>query len=218
MNMNTAKTVSHNAPVFKKSLAACIAALCMTAAPGVFAAAPQDHTTPSVAPTDATTKEKLTDNSFVEKAAQSNLRTLELSKLALEKSQNKKLKNFAQSAVKNSSDSMTKLKEVASNFRLDVPQKLDANHQQMVSELQQLSGQKFDEAYADLMKKSQDATVGLFDNAAGQPTLNAELRVFANTQLPMLRKDQKRVHALSAPAPAAAEKSSRKTGSVAQNG
>ena len=187
-----------------KSLVACITALCVTAAP-VINAAPQDNAKPSVvAPADSSNKETLTDSSFVEKAALSNLRGIELSKLALAKSQNKKLKNFAQNVVKNSSASMAKLKEVASPYRLEVPRKLDAEHQQMVTELQQLSGQKFDETYADLIKKSQDTSVGLFDNAAGQPTLNAELRVFANTQLPTLRKDQKRAHALVTPAPAAA--------------
>jgi hypothetical protein len=46
------------------------------------------------------------------------------------------------------------------------------------------------------MKKSQDTTVALFDNAAGEPTLNVELRVFANQTLPALRSRQKNTHTL----------------------
>lgn len=165
-------------------------------------AAPQstsssNNTTPAtIVPQDNSVKEKLTDNSFVEKAALNNMKELELSKLALQKSQNQKVKKFAQTIVKNSSETIAQLKTVAAPYRLEVPQQLNAEHRKMVTEMQQLSGAKFDETYADLMKKGQDTTVGLFDNAAGEATLNAELRVFAHNQLPVLRQNQKLAHAL----------------------
>jgi putative membrane protein len=157
-----------------------------------------------VTPADSTIKEKLTDSSFVEKAALSSMRDSELAKIALQKSQNKKLKKFAQKVVDGSSSTIGKLKQVASTYRLDVPQALSADHRKMVEQMQQLTGSEFDQTFADVMKKVQDTTVGLYDNAAGQATLNAELRVFANQQLPMLRQNQKLAHALSQTAPASA--------------
>ncbi|HEY3699143.1 MAG TPA: DUF4142 domain-containing protein [Spongiibacteraceae bacterium] len=171
-------------------------AISIATGPDANAGAQTSATPSTVVPQDSSVKEKLTDNSFVEKAALSNMKELELSKLALEKSQNQKVKKFAQTIVKNSSAAIAQLKTVAAPYRLEVPQQLNAEHRQMVTEMQQLSGAKFDETYADLMKKGEDTTVGLFDNAAGEATLNAELRVFAHNQLPVLRQNQKLAHAL----------------------
>ncbi len=159
--------------------------------------AESDAKTPTVVtPTDSSAKEKLTDGSFVEKAAASNLERNTLSKIALQKSENKKLKKFAQKIVENSSTSMKKLESVAAENRLELPSQLQTDQKNMIAQLQQLSGAEFDATYADIMQKVQDSAVALFDNAVGEGNLNANLRVFANQQLPTLRENQKLVHAL----------------------
>lgn len=163
-----------------------------------------------ITPTDSSVKEKLTDNSFVEKAALSSMRDTELSNLALKKSQNKKLKKFAQKVGDASSTRMEKLKAVASTYRLEIPQQPSADQRAMIDQMQKLTGPAFDQAFVDVIKKVQDTTVGLYDNAAGQGTLNAELRVFAHQQLPLLRKNQKLAHALEPSAPSSANAKSKK--------
>ncbi len=156
-------------------------------------------TTPTVvAPTDSSMKEKLTDFSFVEKAAQRSVEENKLSTMALQKSNNSKLKKFAQKSANTSTQTLEKLRTVASENRLNVSTELTETQKTMMTQMQQLKGSEFDHAYADLMKKTQDATVGLYDNAAGEGSLNVNLRVFANQQLPELRKNQKLAHALKA--------------------
>lgn len=154
----------------------------------------------AVPPADSSIKEKLTDSSFIEKATLNFMKDTELSKLALLKSQNKKLKRFSQQILDDSIRTIAQLKTIAATQRIDIPQTLNASQRQMISQVQQLSGEQFDATYVDLMKKAQDSNVGLYDNAAGESTLNVDLRVFANKQLPWLRKNQKSAHALSQPA------------------
>lgn len=149
-----------------------------------------------VTPSDSSVKEKLTDSSFVEKAAASSIEKTTLSKMALQKSENKKLKKFAQKVLDNSSATMAKLQTAASENRLSAPTQLSADQKNMIAQIQQLNGADFDQAYADIIQKSQDSTVALYDNAVGEGTLNVNLRVFANQQLPTLRENQKLAHAL----------------------
>ncbi len=154
-----------------------------------------------VAPTDSSAKEKLTDSSFVEKAALGSLAEVEMSKVAASKTTNKKIANFAKAMIKDHAQANTKLKQLASDHRLPVPSALSGEQQKMLTGLQSLSGDDFDRTYVDIMRKDHDTTVALFDNAAGEATLSPDLRVFANQTLPLLRGHQKHAHALMNTAP-----------------
>jgi len=147
-------------------------------------------------PPDSQAKEKLKDNTFVAQAAQNGLTEVEISKIAATKATDQKLKKYATATVKDQSANNMKLIQVATQNRIDLPKKLDEDNAQMVKQLNGLSGAEFDKAYINLMKKSQDTKVALFDNAAGEPTLNVELRVFANQTLPAIRVRQKNTHSL----------------------
>lgn len=174
-------------------------------------AGPNDPKLPSiVTPTDASVKEKLTDATFMEKAVQSNLESAAISKIALEKSSNPKLKKFAQKIVDNSAQTMTRLRTVATENRMTVPTQLSGDPKSMINQMQQLNGADFDQAYADVIQKMQDSTVALYDNASGEGTLNVNLRVFANKELPELRKNQKLAHALKPTTPEAASNTKTK--------
>lgn len=168
----------------------------MGPSPSGSGAALQNNTSTKATQTDSSAKEKLTDSSFVEKAAQNSLAEVQAAKLAIDKSQNKKIKQFAQRSLKEHTAASDNLKQVASANRLELPAGVTAEQKKMLDQLQQLSGSEFDTTYASMMKKNYDTTVGLFDNAAGEPSLNAELRVFANKALPTLRKQQKQAHGL----------------------
>jgi putative membrane protein len=147
-------------------------------------------------PQDNQAKEKLRDNTFIEQAALTGMAEIEISKLAISKTENPKLKKYATAMVKEQADSNVKLQQVAAENRLTLPEQLDARYLGVISELEGLSGEEFDKAFINIMKKSQDTTVALFDNAAGEPTLDVDLRVFANQELPALRTKQKNTHAL----------------------
>lgn len=147
-------------------------------------------------PHDNQVKEKLRDDTFVEQAALSGMAEVELSKLAISKTQNQKLKNFATATLKEQTAANAKLQQVAGQSRLELPVKLNAAYLSVINELKALSGAQFDKAFINIMKKNQDTVVALFDNAAGEPTLNVDLRVFANQALPVLRARQESTHTL----------------------
>lgn len=148
------------------------------------------------APHDNQAKEKLKDDTFIEQAALNGMAEVEISKLAAAKATNQKVKKYATASLKDQSANNIKLKQVAAQTRQDIPEKLDPNYVRMINELKSLSGAEFDKAYINLMKKNQDTTVALFDNAAGEPTLSVDLRVFANQALPAMRARQENIHAL----------------------
>lgn len=150
-----------------------------------------------VAPTDSSAKEKLTDSSFIEKAALGGLAEVELSKLAVAKSSNKKIDKFATNMIKDHELANAKLKQLANSNRLPLPATLSGEQKKIIADLNSLSGDDFDRSYVDLIKNNHDTTVALFDNAAREATLNADFRVFANQTLPLLREQQKHSHALA---------------------
>jgi putative membrane protein len=148
-------------------------------------------------PPDGAAKSRLNDASFVEQAIIGAMAEVEYSKLAIKKSGVAKLKQFAEQMVKDHESSNIKLKQIAESHRLPVPKTLDAEHQKTLAELRSLSGAQFDQTYVNLMKRDHDTTVGLFDNAAGEDGLSADLRNFATQALPVLRQHQQHAHALS---------------------
>lgn len=150
----------------------------------------------ATAPQDNQVKEKLRDNTFVEQATLSGLAEVEFSKLAISKSDNQKLKRYASVVLKDQTESNAKLQQVAAQSRIDTPDKLNPEYIKIINELKSLSGEEFDRAIINILKKNQDTTVALYDNAAGEPTLRVDLRVFANQSLPSLREEQQNTHAL----------------------
>jgi putative membrane protein len=147
-------------------------------------------------PQDNQVKEKLKDNTFVEQATLSGLAEVEFSKLVISKSENQKLKRYASVVLKEQAESNAKLQQVATQSRIDTPEKLNPEYLKIINELKSLSGEEFDRAIINILKKNQDTTVALYDNAAGEPTLSVDLRVFANQSLPSLREEQQNTHAL----------------------
>jgi putative membrane protein len=202
MNTQFTATTKTIAIAMGLSLALVVAAQ-NTKAPST--AAPAAHGQPMVGTQDGAAKGKLTDADFVAMATQSGLTEIEVSQLAVEKSQSPKLRKFAQRIVKDHTAANTQLKQLATESRIPVPAQLDPAHQQEVDKFKQLSGRDFDSAYIAQMKKDHDTVVGLFDNAAGQSDLNVQLRVFANKNLPALRKHQDFAHKLSDTPPKTAQ-------------
>jgi len=190
------KTKKLTGTVFVALLSASSLVAIAGTAPTANSPASTQKAAPIATPQDNPAKEKLKDNTFVAQAAQSGLTEVEISKLAAAKATDQKLKKYATATIKDQSANNMKLIQVATQNRIDLPKKLDDDNANMVKQLNGLSGAEFDKAYINLMKKSQDTKVALFDNAAAEPTLNVELRVFANQTLPAIRARQQNTHSL----------------------
>ena len=125
---------------------------------------------------------------FVPVAAQSNMLEIQMAKLALKKSQDDQVRQFAQRMVNDHSKAGKNLKQAVqkSDAGVKVPSKLDAAHQAKLDKLQGLSGQSFDTTYVNMNVKAHQQAVNLFQTYSknGQ---KGPVRTFASKTLPTLK-------------------------------
>jgi len=123
---------------------------------------------------------------FTARAAFGNMFEIESSKLALERSKAALVKAFAQRMVDDHSAAAVKFKEAVLEAKLAMPpDKLDAKHQAVLSELSDKKGDDFDKAYIEAQYKAHVETVELFKGYA-QAGEDTRMRAFAAELLPTL--------------------------------
>jgi putative membrane protein len=123
---------------------------------------------------------------FVSKAAQDGMTEVELGKIALQKSQNAEVRDFAQRMVADHGKANEELASLAKQKGIDAPKKLDAEHQAMVKKLQSTDGTAFDAEYSRHMNMDHSKAISLFEAAAQSP--DADLARFAKKTLPTLKE------------------------------
>ena len=136
-------------------------------APG--SAPPRDPaTTPPRAEIDKTSHPAGNDT-FLSKAIEINMAEVEVGKLASKKAQNPRVKSYAEMLVKDHSAALTKLQKMHT-AKVD----LSAEHQQLKTKLNGLSGAQFDREYMDAMVSGHREAVGLFEQqiASNPPSSN----------------------------------------------
>jgi putative membrane protein len=172
----------------RKSLIACtVAALCGVV--GVASAGDEKTTGDG---------KMLTDQTFVTKAGQAGMAEVELSKLALLKSQDDEVRKFAQKMVTDHEKANMELKAIAQKQGLTVPKDVDPRHKAKMEEIKSQSGEDFESAYSMAMQKDHDKAVELFTQASKADGLNSDLKAFAAKTLPTLEQH----HHLAASLPA----------------
>jgi putative membrane protein len=145
---------------------------------------------------DSTTMKTVTPQAFASQAAVIGKAEIELGQLAMEKSQDESVRKYAQQMVKDHTAADAKLKKIAAQKNLSLPQTLDANHQAVKQKLSGLQGEAFDREYAKEMAKGHDKAVALFESASQTPQMPAELKEFAAATLPTLEKHKDMAHTL----------------------
>jgi putative membrane protein len=148
----------------------------------------QATTKPASSPaSDRTASLSAEDKKFVEKAAIGGLFEVESSKLALEKTESRKLREFAEMMVADHGDANRKLSDLARRKGTSVPSSLDSDHKRMMDELRDQNGKEFDARYHEQQVKAHDGAIKLFESAARNCD-DADLRDLASKTLPVLRK------------------------------
>lgn len=145
-----------------------LALACMVGFSGLALAAPQD---------------------FVEQAAQSGINEIESAKLALEKSNDAEIKQFANTMIEDHRKANDELNALASQEGLEVPDEasLIAKAKKMLLEMRDES---FDEAYANNQVMAHENAVELFREEA-ESSENQKLKAFAQKTLPKLEEHLK---------------------------
>jgi putative membrane protein len=164
---------------------------------------PRQSTTDRGTATDMTrktnaTSRTVTPQSFASQAAIIGKAEIELGQLAAQNSQDDDVRKFAQQMVKDHKAADAKLKKIATQENLQLPQSLDAEHEALKQKLSGLKGEAFDREYAKAMAKGHDKAVALFEAASQASQMPAELKEFAASTLPTLKEHDEMAHSLSA--------------------
>jgi putative membrane protein len=136
---------------------------------------------------DTDTAMNKTDKTFVAKAAEAGLAEVELGQLAAERGQSDAVKNFGEHMVKDHSDANSKLKSIAEEKELSLPETLAKEHQNAVAQLKKLSGDKFDKAFMTQMVADHKKAVSLFRDQAKKGK-DEDLTNLAKNTLPTLEE------------------------------
>ncbi len=131
---------------------------------------------------------------FIVQATNSNEFEVRSSQLALQKSNNPRIKEFAQHMITDHTKAMNDLKDALSRTDMSkaMPNELDAEHQAKINKLSNLSGAAFEEKYIKMQAEAHRKAVKLFDSYAHTGN-ESELREFAENTLPTLKAHKKHV-------------------------
>jgi putative membrane protein len=134
---------------------------------------------------------------FVKNAGADGLAEVEMGKLAATKASDPELKAFAEKLVTDHSRANDQLKAIASTKNLEVPTSPGAMQKAMKEKYQhQAGGKGFDKDFAQQMVKDHREAIELFEKAAGDTTMDADVRGFAKKALPTLKKHLETAQAL----------------------
>lgn len=117
------------------------------------------------------------DKVFVEEALKGGMAEVQLGQLALQKSNNVDVKQFAQKMVDDHTKMGDQMKQVAQQIGVKVPDGPSKKDKEMIAKLQALSGDDFDKAYMKDMVKDHKNDLGDFkteaDNGSNPTVKNA---------------------------------------------
>jgi putative membrane protein len=127
------------------------------------------------------------DIDFAKKAAGDGMAEVKLGKLAQLQAQNDQVKAFGQRMVDDHGKANDKLKSIAQQKGIDLPQSPPDEAQQAYNDLQKKTGHAFDQAYMDMMVKDHHKAIDLFQQEA-KAGKDADLQKFAEQTLPILQQ------------------------------
>jgi Predicted outer membrane protein len=141
----------------------------------------------SDAPNDVTQMSKVDGDgaAFMDTAAVGGMMEVDLGKLALEKSTNSKVKEFAALMVADHTKANTDLKAIAAKLEHLLPSAYPADVKAHMDAMKKLKGKAFDAHYMNMMVNDHVKTLALFRSAS---SLRSEIRDFAARTLPVLEK------------------------------
>jgi putative membrane protein len=155
--------------------------------PNAPATAPQEAQMPQPASGASQSSSKMSDQKFVEEAANGGMMEVAVGHLAQQKSSNDAVKQFGEKLVQDHTKANDQLKEAASKAGITVPATLDSKHQSKVDKLSSLSGDAFDKAFAKDAVKDHEKDIKLFKKEAENAT-NPGIKEFASSTLPVLQE------------------------------
>jgi putative membrane protein len=134
------------------------------------------------------------DRTFVQKAAEGGMKEVEHGRLVASKASSADVKAYANRLVKDHSAANTELKNIAKGKNITLPsekQAIAGHDEPWMSQ----SGKDFDKAFIAAAIKDHQEDIQLFEKEAASGS-DAQLKAFANKQLPTLRAHLKQAQDL----------------------
>jgi putative membrane protein len=129
----------------------------------------------------------MTDQQFVNFAAQTDMMEANLGQLAAAQASAEGVKDYAQMLVADHTNDYTQLSMVASKANVDIPKGLDAAHDKMIAPFKKLKGVAFDRRYIQDMIAGHTKATQLYTKEASDAQ-SADLKAYASQTLPTLQK------------------------------
>jgi predicted outer membrane protein len=130
------------------------------------------------------------DKMFIKTAAESDQTEIAMAKIALNKSSNADVKQFAQMMVDEHGRSTSSLTPIAQKAGVTLPPPMLAKHKMMAAKLETLSGDAFDKAYVTANVKAHQETATKMQANMGSIT-DPDLKAFAQQTLPVVQNHLK---------------------------
>jgi len=137
------------------------------------------------------------DALFAVNAANAGMAEVAASKVALDRTQNTQVKDFASMMVTDHSRANDNLKQLAVHKNITLPDSVSPDVRRHVEDLRTIAISKFDKAYMDMMVKDHDKVVGDF-NEAVKTVQDSDIRAFVSQVLPTLIKHQQEAKTIQA--------------------
>lgn len=148
---------------------------------------PGQNPSPGATGTPENFPSKIDDRQFARDAAIAGLSNVELGKLAAEKASSEEIRQFGKQLSEDQTKNNDRLKEVASQQKIPIPDALDSKHQSAIDKIAKLSGPEFDKAFLKEQLKEQEAQVRDFSDEAQRGT-DPNFKTFAAGALPNLQQ------------------------------
>jgi putative membrane protein len=130
------------------------------------------------------------DREFVMQAAMAGMAEVQAGELAAKKADSAEVKRFGQKMVDDHGAANAELMKIASDKGVTPPSSLDKAHRAAMDALQKTSGDAFDRTYMQRQVADHQKAIALYERQA-KSGRDAELRQFAEKQLPTLREHLK---------------------------
>lgn len=132
---------------------------------------------------------------FAVKAADAGLAEVNAGKVAQQKAQDQRVKDFAAMMVEDHSKTNEELKSIAANKNITLPTAPGEDRLENIASLNEYSGADFDKEYIDMMVSEHQKTIDLFEDAA-EDNDDPELKAFASKALPGLKAHLEQAEAI----------------------
>jgi putative membrane protein len=123
---------------------------------------------------------------FATEAAVGGMAEVALGKLALEKSTNTQVKEFATMMVSDHGKANEELMAIAKMKNITLPMTVDADHQKKMDDLSKKTGADFDKDYVSAMVDGHKSTLKLMQDEA-KDGKDADLKAFAGKTAPVVQ-------------------------------